>query len=218
MTGFPGSPKLIKGSIVLLDAKEGTSKGVIVFQYNPDTLTRSLQVQGVGDGTDRSEALRLRGPPVETIKIEAEMDIADQLDLPVLDALDKAVGLHPQLAALETLVYPTISQLNEDKMLASQGKFTIFPLETPLTLFVWSVYRVLPVRVTELSITEEAFDPLLNPIRAKISLGLRVLNVTDLGFDHHGGGVYMEHLRKKEFFATLNNINLLKSVAGVFSG
>ena len=53
----------------------------------------------------------------------------------------------------------------------------------PLTLFIWSKNRIVPVRLTDFSITEEAFDPELNPIRAKVSLGMRVLNVDDLGFD-----------------------------------
>jgi len=47
-----------------------------------------------------------------------------------------------------------------------------------------SAQRVVPVRVTEFSLTEEAFDPQLNPIRAKLSIGLRVLSVEDLPFSH----------------------------------
>jgi hypothetical protein len=43
-------------------------------------------------------------------------------------------------------------------------------MQAPLALFVWSQHRILPVRVTDFSITEEAFDPALNPIRAKVSL------------------------------------------------
>ena len=73
----------------------------------------------------------------------------------------------------------------------------MLPLEAPLTLFVWSKQRVVPVRVTELSITEEAFDVDLNPIRAKVSLGLRVLSVDDLGFDHRGGTLFMAYLREQ---------------------
>ena len=72
---------------------------------------------------------------------------------------------------------------------------------SPLTLFVWSRNRVTPVRVTELSITEEAFDPNLNPLRAKVSLGLRVLTVDDLGFDNKGGNIFMAYLRNKEQLA-----------------
>ena len=64
-------------------------------------------------------------------------------------------------------------------------------------LFVWSANRVVPVRVTEFSITEEAFDPQLNPLRAKVSLGLRVMTTDDLGFDHRGAGVFLSYLRTR---------------------
>jgi hypothetical protein len=74
----------------------------------------------------------------------------------------------------------------------------VLPVEAPLTLFVWSKQRVVPVRVTDLSVTEEAFDVNLNPIRAKVSLGLRVLSVDDLGFGHRGGTLFMAYLRNKE--------------------
>jgi hypothetical protein len=63
---------------------------------------------------------------------------------------------------------------------------------------VWSKQRVLPVLLTELSVTEEAFDPNLNPIRAKVSLGMRVLSVDDLGFEHKGGSLFMNYLQGKE--------------------
>jgi hypothetical protein len=74
-------------------------------------------------------------------------------------------------------------------------------MEAPLVLFVWSSQRVVPVRITEFSITEEAFDPSLNPIRARVSLGLRVLSVDDLGFDHRGGSLYMAYQKQKEQLA-----------------
>src|SRR6266851_1072843 len=108
MSTFPNSPRLLKGGIVLV----GSSPiRIIGLQYNPDTLTRSLQVQGVTEGADRSEALRLKGPPIETIKLEAEMDITDQLEFPDQNPNAAKMGLHPQIAALETIVYPTSAQL-----------------------------------------------------------------------------------------------------------
>jgi hypothetical protein len=74
-------------------------------------------------------------------------------------------------------------------------------MQAPLTLFIWSEVRILPVRITEFSITEEAFDTNLNPIQAKVSLGLRVLNVNDLGFDVKGGNLYMLYQKGKESLA-----------------
>lgn len=208
MTTFPGSPRLLKGGLVLINPDTSAVQRIIPLQYNPDTLTRTLQVKGVGgEGGDRSEALRLKGPAVETLRIEAEIDATDQLEL--ADTQTTQLGIHPQLAALEGIVYPTSNQLVSNNSLAQSGTLEIAPMEAPLTLFIWSKNRILPVRLTDFSITEESFDPSLNPIRAKVSLGMRVLSVDDLGFNHRGGNLFMSYLQQKEQFARLN-------VAGTF--
>ena len=161
-------------------------------------------MQGVGgEGGDRSEALRLKGPPIETIKVEAEIDATDQLEFPKQNPNAVQFGIAPQLAALETIVYPTTAQLLANNALASLGTLEIAPMESALILFVWSKNRIVPVRITEFSITEEAFDPLLNPIRAKISLGLRVLSVDDLGYEHKGGNLFLVYQQQKERLAAL---------------
>jgi hypothetical protein len=211
MTSFPGSPRLLKGGIVLIDPNTSAVQRIIVMQYNPDTLSRTLQVQGVGaEGGDRSEALRLKGPPVETIKLDAEIDATDQLEFPNQNSTTAELGIFPQLAALETIIYPTSFQLQRNNSLAQSGTLEIAPMESALSLFVWSKTRILPVRLTEFSITEEAFDKSLNPIRAKVSLGMRVLSVMDLGFDHKGGNLFMVYHRQKEQLVT-------RSPAGAFS-
>jgi len=200
MTTFPGSPRLLKGGIVVIDPESGAIRRVIALQYNPDTLSRTLQPKSVGVETgDRTDALRLKGPAVETFKLEAEIDAADMLEGG--DTTVGEVGIHPSLAVLEGLVSPTSAQLNELNQLGRGGTLEIAPMVSPLTLFVWSRNRVTPVRVTELSITEESFDPNLNPLRARVSLGLRVLTVDDLGFDNKGGNIFMAYLRNKETLA-----------------
>jgi Contractile injection system tube protein len=202
--GTPLSPRLVKGGIVTLDLNTSALKSVIALQYNPDSLSRTLQiqaVQGAQDGT-RVDALRLRGPAVETIKIEAELDATDQLEHATQLPITAQLGLHPQLAQLEMLVNPTVERLMADDGMANAGTLEIIPLERPLTLFVWSKMRVVPVRLTDFSITEEAFDPNLNPIRAKVSLGMRVLSVDDLGFSHPGGRMFMSYLTNKEQLAS----------------
>lgn len=205
MTSFPNSPRLLKGGIVLLDAETGAVQRIVNLQYNPDTLTRTLQPQGVGaEGGDRSEALRLKGPPVETIKLDAEIDATDQLEFPDQNRNTVELGIHPQLAALETIVYPTSSRLQSNNGLARSGTLEIVAAQSPLTLFVWSKNRIVPVRITDFSITEEAFDPALNPIRAKVSLTLRVLSVNDLGFENKGGSLYMSYHQQKEKLAAKN--------------
>ena len=206
MTGFSGSPKLIKGGIVLVDPTSGAVQRLIALQYNPDTLTRTLQPQGVAtESAGRSEPLRLKGPAIETIRLEAELDAIDQLEFPDRNANAVAAGVGPQLAALETIIYPTSASLIANNVLANVGTLEIAPMEAPLALFIWSKNRVVPVRITEFSITEEAFDVALNPIRAKVSLSLRVLSVDDLGFDHKGGNIYMAYLQNKERLAGLNS-------------
>src|SRR5262245_23680392 len=155
MTTFPDSPRLLKGGIVLLDADSGAVLRIITLQYNPDALTRSLQIKAVPETGDRSEALRLTGPPVETFKVEVEIDATDQLEFPDQNPDAVQLGIHLQLAALETLVYPTLGQIQQNINLAQSGTLEIAPTEAPLTLFVWSKNRILPVRLTELSITEE---------------------------------------------------------------
>lgn len=209
MTTFPGSPRLLKGGIVLIDADTGTVQRIIVLQYNPETLTRTLRTQSVGEGADRSQALRLTGPPVETYRVEAEIDAVDQLEFPDQNETVRQHGIAPQLAALETTIYPTSEQLLSNNSLAAAGTLEIAPMEAPLALFVWSESRVLPVRLTDLSITEEAFDPQLNPIRAKVTLSMRVLNVNDLGFDHRGGNLFMTYQQQLESLAS-------KSPSGTF--
>jgi hypothetical protein len=201
---LPISPRLVKGGIVTLDPDTSVIQTVIALQYNPDSLTRTLQIQAVPGGADgvRVDALRLRGPAIETIKLEAELDATDQLEFPSQFPLATQYGLHPQLAQLEMLVNPTVETLLADDAMANAGTLEIIPLEQPLTLFVWSSSRVIPVRLTDFSITEEAFDPNLNPIRAKISLGMRVLNIDDLGFNHPGGHLFMSYLTKKESLAS----------------
>lgn len=204
MSGFPGSPRVLKAGIVPLDPVTSAvlTARMIVLQYNPDTLSRSLQIQAVGtDGRDFSEALRLKGAPVETFKLEAEIDATDQLERPDENATTAQSGIFPQLALLETLVYPTSAQLQANNARQGAGALEIVPSEAPLTLFVWSRARVVPVRLSELSITEEAFDTALNPIRAKVSLGLRALSVDDLGFANKGGGLFMSYLQRKEQLA-----------------
>jgi hypothetical protein len=204
VSAFPGSPKVLKGGIVLLDPDKFTvlPNGIIVLQYNPDTLTRSLKIKGADEGGDRSEALRLTGPPVETFKLDAEIDATDQLE--VADANTLQYGIFPQLSALETLVYPASQTLQRNFGLAQQGTLEIMPMLAPLTLFVWSANRIIPVRLTEFSITEEAFDPALNPLRAKVSLGMRVLSIDDLDFNDKSGSLYMTYQQQKESLARLN--------------
>lgn len=205
MSSFPGSPKLVKGAIVGIDPLNPLAS-VIVFQYNPDKLTRTLKPQTSG-GDKKGEALRLKGPPEETIKLDIEIDAADQLE--VADPVAVGMGISPTLSALEMLFYPKSSLVITNEILKAVGIIEIVPPEAPLTLFVWGANRVVPVRLTDVSITEEAFDVKLNPILAKVSIGLRVLNYNDLGVISAGGALFMTHQILKEVMAVVGSVSKL---------
>ncbi|GAA1677585.1 MULTISPECIES: hypothetical protein [Streptomyces violaceusniger group] len=221
MTRYPDIPKPIRSGIVLVDPERGTPQRIIVLQFNPDTLERSLAPQSAGDQADsggggsgsgdKNEALRLKGPAQETWKFTAEIDATDQFEVAAPD------GIHPQLATLEMLVQPTTAKLREAMRLSKKGTIEISPLEMPLTLFTWGSKRVMPVRITELSINESAFDVNLNPIRASLSIGLKVLTVSDLPAGHRGAELYLAHLAQKERLAAAARGGAL-SALGLNSG
>jgi hypothetical protein len=203
----------LKGGIVLVEPETGTVARVIVLQYNPDTLTRTIQPRSTAaEAGDRLEALRLTGPPVETFKLDAELDATDQLEFPEQNPNAVEFGVQPQLAALETLVYPSSGFLQENNRLARTGTLEIAPAESPLTIFVWSKNRILPVRLTDFSVAEEQFDTLLNPIHAKVSIGMRVLSTNDFNFEHRGASLYMAYHQQKERLAGLSGRGTLAAL------
>lgn len=212
MTTFPGSPRLMKGALVGLDIFNPLAS-LIVFQYNPETMTRRLQAQTLGGGEgDKSEALRLKGAPVETISLDVEIDATDQLEKG--DGVAASLGIYPQLSALEMLMYPKSALVIANTVLLATGTIEVIPPVAPLTLFVWGPKRVLPVRVGDFSIVEEAYDVNLNPIRAKVSLGLRVLTYNDLSITHPGYYVFLAHQVVKEAMAVVGSLNAAGAVEG----
>src|SRR6185436_16727830 len=108
------SPRLIKGGLVVLDPARGTVRRVIALQYNPDSVSRSYQVQGVGGegGGERAQPFRLKGPAIESIKVEAEIDATDALEHPEQNANAVRFGIAPQLAVLYVFVHPTTTELD----------------------------------------------------------------------------------------------------------
>lgn len=210
MSTFPGSPRLLKGAIIGLDPVNPLASA-IVFQYNPDTMTRRLDARtsGGGEGADKSEALRLTGPPKETITLGIEVDAVDQLEQ--ANPLAVAMGIYPALAALEMLLYPKSATVIANTVLAQIGNIEIIPPEAPLTLFVWGPQRVVPVRLTSFSITEQAYDTLLNPILAKADLTLQVLSYFDLKITNPGYTLFLAYQIAKEIMATTNVLNSVQS-------
>jgi hypothetical protein len=214
VTTFPGSPKLPKGAIVALDPATNQIVGTIAFQYNPESLSRTLQVQMAGgEEAAREEGLRLEGAPIETIKLDIEFDATDRLESADSDAVE--LGVYPQLAALETLIYPTSQVVKKNMEMANAGMVEIIPMQAAMTLLVWGKKRVLPVRLTDFSIEEQAYDVNLNPIRAKVALGLRVLNYSDLPWSERGARLFLGHHENLESMARKGRLTNPSAVTGV---
>lgn len=209
MTTFPGSPKTLRGGFVLMDAEGKTVLRTVAFQYNPDTVSRSLTPRGAKiDAGDRLEGLRLVGPPVETIKLEIEFDATDRLEHPGQNAATVADGIAPELAELEAILSPDPAAIEAADALARTGTLEVLPLPSPMVLLVLGRNRLLPVRITEFSVVEEAHDIRLNPIRARISLGLRVLSIDDLAFGSKGAQLFMTAARRRDSLAKRKPPNL----------
>jgi hypothetical protein len=183
---FPRSPRLIKGALVVFETQLPIPTNLIVFQYNPETMTRSVQPTGGSTPSGQQQQQQGSGdtqptmPPIETFQLTVELDAADQLEAPGSNPLARAVGLHPTLAALELLVSPPSASLILNGILSLAGSSIISPARSPLVLFVWGPVRVVPVRVTSVSVTEQAFDQLLNPIQARVGLSMRALTIPEL--------------------------------------
>lgn len=211
-SAFPGSPQVLKGGIVAYQLPD-LLPNIIVFQYNPDEVTRSIQ-PNISSGGGKGDALRLNGPPTETLTLAVEIDAADQLEHPADNATTVKNGLHPVLAALEKLAYPPFAIVAANEILAFAGSAFIAAEQAPLALLVWGARRVLPVQLTSLSIKEQAFDTALNPIRATADLSLKVLSYRDLDVTNPGYWVYLASFAQKQAMA---GVNLIGDASGITS-
>lgn len=207
MGGYSRSPRLLKGAIVAFRPMLPLPD-VIPFQINPESLQRSIEAKPAGEGG--ADGFRLAGAPKEVIKIDATLDATD--DLEKGEAADS--GLHPRLAQLETLLYPSAATVIANSALLHAGTIEILPASGPFTVFIWGKTRILPVRIQSLSITEEAYDPQLNPIRAQVSMELAVLSYSDLASSHPGYTMFLSHQLVKETLAQVGRINSLGAVLG----
>lgn len=210
MSTFPGSPQLLRGALVGVDPAFPVPT-VVLFQYNPHTLTRSVRPRGPQGGGGVAESQRLSGAPEESIQVEIELDATAAADSG--HPIASTTGLHPQLAALEMLAYPKSLTVITNTGLMAMGVIEVIPPTAPVTLFVWGAQRILPVRLTEFTITEEAFDPLLNPIRARASLNLRVLSYNDLELTHPGYPLFLAHQVIKETMAAASTVQDVTALA-----
>lgn len=208
MTFSPQSPRTGHAALVSVDPILPIPN-LVVFQYNPDQLTRTIHPLTAGADAEKGDVMRLRGPAQETIRMDGELDATDQLE--GANPIATTLGILPQLSALECMVYPKAIVEIANQVLSAVGMIEVIPTPMPLTILVWNVARILPVRLQDFTITEEAFDTHLNPIRAKVSLSLRVLTYNDLGLFSPGGAIFMAHQVAKEALAAVSLVNTVAS-------
>jgi Contractile injection system tube protein len=206
---LPTAPLVLKGALVVFGASVPIPTNLIVFQYNPDGMSRAYRASAstAAEGEQaRAGGTRRVRPPVETFTISVELDAADQLE--TSNPVTATFGVHPALAALELLLFPDSTVVILNKVLAAAGMSLIAQPKTPVVLLVWGVTRIVPVRVTSVSVTEQAYDQALNPIRAKVDLGLQALTESELReagapFDTLG----LVNQIAKEVLAKLNTVS-----------
>ena len=176
MSTLPGSLELVKAGFVQLDATTGVVQRIIVFQYNPETLVRRLE--GVNPAVPPPPPPAPPPSPREFVTFTLALDATDKLEQG--DPLTLQNGILPTLSALELLLYPR---------------------SPSLTVWVSGAKRVMPVRITELQITEQAFDAVLNPIRAELAVTLLILKDEDLAIDSHGRALWDAHFTRLQQLA-----------------
>lgn len=206
---FPGRPRLKKGALVVYQSQDMGSKPsvTIEFQYNPEQLRRTLAVrtpqkaEGGAKGS-KEDVLGVSGPPQETINISITIDATGMVGSGVDDGALNEHGILPVLANLELLLYPNTDELHRiDKKAKDTGSFQLKAASTPLTLLVWDRHRAVPVQISSFSVTEELFDPDLNPIRAKVDLGLKVLTYMEFPSESIARDAFMTYQQNKEELA-----------------
>jgi hypothetical protein len=217
MGSFPGSPRIFRGAIVAVDPLNPLSR-IVVFQYNPDSVTRTLRPRAAPaeQQVGPADAHRIWGAPVESVSMTVEVDATDQLETG--DPIAATTGIAPQLAAMEMLLYPSSALVIANTALLLAGTIEILPPEGPLTVLVWGPGRVVPVRIESLTITEQAFDPGLFPTRASVEFSAQVLSNNDLPPTDPGYALFLVHQVLKETMATVAGVTGALSAVGDLVG
>ena len=205
--------KTLMGSLVIIPPAGG-SRHVIVFQLNPASLRRRLapQISG-GDRESRSGPVMFTAAPTESIDVELEIDAT--LQLPAGPGQPASSDIRPQLAAMESLLYPSSMQVQMQQSLLQSGTLEIGPYLAPTVVFTWGSSRAVPVKVVGLSVTEEAFLPSLAPIRARVSLSMQVLSYSDVMPSDPAYSLFMAYQSTKEQEASGGFSSASQNVLGV---
>jgi hypothetical protein len=239
---YPRSPKLLKGALIQFSAPMLVPiPNIIVFQYNPEGIKRTVGGRGTtreagGEGRAPLDANPLAQPydPSETFDLTLELDAADALEEPEGHPIAVISGVADRIAAMEMLAYPQeesalggVLGVSIDISLSGMGASVggsnePVPCKTvPVVLFFWGPGRIVPVRVTGFSVEEQAFSPTLYPIRAKVTVGLQVLDAKAFDNQEQTAAVkiakacYTFTRVQKELLATANIANTVESIIGM---
>ncbi len=214
MGSFPGTPRTLPGAIIAVDPLSPLSR-IVLFQYNPDEVTRTVRPRGSSGGGGSSDAHRIWGAPTENISMTVEFDATDGLETG--DPLAMTLGVAGQLAALEMLLYPSSVSVIKNTALLLAGTLEILPPEGPLVVLIWGPGRAVPVKLDSLTIREQAFNTALTPIRASVDVTLEVLSYGDLSPTDPGFALFLVHQVVKETMATVAGVAAIASTvsAGV---
>ncbi len=210
---------------------------VIIFQYNPETMTHTWSQPEAASsaGTETSNPLAVQGMPGEEFSFSIEMNSGEEIaDSTLTSGLAKISGLYSRLAAIEMLLYPTgtsnalvgavTAAISSALGGGSSGPTRTVPQSViPVTLFIWGPGRIVPVRLTALSITEKLYDEALNPTYAQAQVTLRVLTPAELvaaktDNDVLGGLAsiaYTYTLTLRQTLALANLANAAESIIGM---
>jgi hypothetical protein len=201
----------LKGAFINMGAGLlGTLPNIVVFQFNPDQVTRTpsmVQPSSKDDGSGQHDASQQPGQPSESYSFTLRVDATDQLARS--NPIAAASGILPTLSALELLMVPKESlSIQLFKLSGSKNPpYEHSPNRLPTVLFFWGPYRILPVNIASLSISETQYDPLLNPIRAEVTVSLDVLTPSQLKNAPFARGAYRYTQGVKEVMAELNQVN-----------
>jgi hypothetical protein len=190
----------------------GALPNVVVFQFNPTQVTRTPSLQQPPPPCDNSgstDALQQPCLPGETISFSLRVD-ANEL-LAQSNPIAAASGILPTLSALELLMVPKSAlSINLGSLAGGPSPFQLPPNKLPTVLFFWGPFRIVPVAITSLTITETEYDVLLNPVRADVSVNLQVLIPSQLAGDTIANGAYTYTQGVKEVMAALNLANAVQ--------
>ncbi|KEF42620.1 MAG: hypothetical protein ER33_04985 [Cyanobium sp. CACIAM 14] len=201
----------------------GPIPNVVIFQFNPESLSRSLQIPQRPTGATQREATQAGEKTFEKISFKAHFSAANMLDED--KALARLFGIGPQLCALEKMVLPTsklagllgaaIDAVGDALGLGGGGTAPAQPIpreQYPRLLFIWGLTRILPVTIDSMTIAEQEYDAMLNPLRAEVDLQLSVIAIDQCSDDVLGKGALEYTTIAKEAQAIANLANTAEQI------